>query len=149
MIGEQILRFNEKGQYKTSKRPSKGTLIALLGAVAAVILSAVTLINSARPAEASVGRSEDITRENTSETVKKGRVNILIGGRDRASGLYDAIMLASFDRDLGKVFLLQLPRDTYMRYTDDSYKKLNGAPLSLGGMSSFCELIERKWKVKR
>jgi LCP family protein required for cell wall assembly len=43
-------------------------------------------------------------------------------------------MLVSLDRERNEAWILQLPRDTYAAYTDRSYKKLNGAPQTLGSM---------------
>ena len=81
------------------------------------------------------------------ETVSKslgangGYRNFLLLGRDRASGLTDVIMLASINTDERSVTVVQIPRDTYARYTDGSYKKLNGAMSSLGGASELCKLL--------
>ena len=68
----------------------------------------------------------------------KGYFRVLIAGSDRASGLYDVLMLASWNRDTGEVWVLQLPRDTYAAYAEQSYQKLNGAPAALG-CESFCD----------
>ena len=70
-----------------------------------------------------------------------GYRNFLLLGRDRASGLTDVIMLASINADKRAVIVVQIPRDTYARYTDGSYKKLNGAMSSLGGASELCKLL--------
>ena len=79
---------------------------------------------------------------------ERGRVNILLAGRDDTSGLYDALMLLSFDRDGGSAFVLQIPRDTYAEYTSSSYKKLNGASAALGGMDKFLEFAEENMGVE-
>lgn len=71
-----------------------------------------------------------------------GRVNILAAGRDRTSGLYDSLMLIGFDRDAESVCVLQIPRDTYAEYTKGSYKKINGAAASLGGMDELVLFFE-------
>ena len=78
----------------------------------------------------------------TGETVENGKIveepkgwfRVLIAGEDRASGLSDVLMIASWNRDTGEVWVLQLPRDTYAAYAKQSYQKLNGAPNALGGM---------------
>ena len=63
---------------------------------------------------------------------------ILIVGKDKASGLADVIMLASFNKSTGKACILQIPRDTYADY-GGSYFKINGALRALGeeGMCQF------------
>lgn len=67
-------------------------------------------------------------------------VSLLVMGRDRASGLYDVLMLVRICREEGGVTVLQLPRDTYAAYTDASYRKLNGAPRALGA-DGFCRFL--------
>ncbi len=63
-----------------------------------------------------------------------GVTNILVMGRDANAGLTDVMILASLNADAHTVSLLQLPRDTYADYTSKSYKKLNGAYRTLGGV---------------
>lgn len=67
-------------------------------------------------------------------------MNILIVGRDRASGLSDVLMLVRLDEAEGAATVLQIPRDTYAAYTDASYRKLNGAPQALG-LSGLCSFL--------
>ena len=76
---------------------------------------------------------EAVTDASAQET--KGYFRVLVAGVDRVSGLSDVLMLVSLNRDSGEAWILQIPRDTYARYTDRSYKKLNGAPQTLGGMA--------------
>ena len=63
---------------------------------------------------------------------------VLIVGKDKASGLADVIMLASFNKSANKACILQIPRDTYADY-GGSYFKINGALRALGeeGMCQF------------
>ena len=42
--------------------------------------------------------------------------------------------------------MAQIPRDTYLRYTDQNYKKINGAVKS-GGAAALCEALERAFPV--
>ena len=79
-----------------------------------------------------------------SEPVAAGgdRLNILVAGCDRTSGLTDVIMLLSVDEQSGSAACLQIPRDTYAEYTSGSYKKLNGAYGALGA-EGFCEFLSR------
>ena len=60
----------------------------------------------------------------------------LVAGKDPTSGLCDVLMLCAFDPTVGRVDLLQLPRDTFAAYDDGSYCKLNGAMQALGGMEA-------------
>ena len=69
---------------------------------------------------------------------KESRRNILMLGRDKASGLFDVIMLVSFDSDGASV--LQIPRDTYIEYTENNSGKINAAPKTLGE-EGFCKLL--------
>ncbi len=72
---------------------------------------------------------------------------VLILGRDRISDLSDVIILASFDIENGRASLMQIPRDTYAKYTEKSYKKLNAAPHTLGE-SGFCTLLSEAFGVR-
>lgn len=85
----------------------------------------------------------------TGETVENGKIveepkgyfRVLIAGSDRSSGLYDVLMVASWNRDTGEAWVLQLPRDTYAAYAEQNYQKLNGAPAALGGMEQMKEFL--------
>lgn len=72
---------------------------------------------------------------------ERGYYRMLLAGRDRASGLYDVLMLVSVDMSNGGVCVMQIPRDTYLEYTGRAYKKINGAPSSLGGVGELKELL--------
>lgn len=76
------------------------------------------------------------------------RYNVLILGSDDTSGLCDVIMLASYDEAAESVNIVQIPRDTYARYSDSSYRKLNGAKNKLGGERAFCDFLSRTLCVK-
>ena len=110
------------------------SVIATLTVIIGVAVSAVIM---AKP-PATVSGIGDIARGD----VSLGRVNILAAGRDRASGLYDSLMLIGFDRDRGSICVLQIPRDTYAEFTSGSYKKINGAVASLGGMDGLVSFLE-------
>lgn len=64
---------------------------------------------------------------------ENGTLNVLVVGKDRAAGLTDVMMLASLNTEQQQLELIQIPRDTYARYTGRDYKKLNGAYAALGG----------------
>ncbi len=67
--------------------------------------------------------------------------NFLVMGKDEASGLYDMIMLVSYNVTRSEIGVVQIPRDTYAEYTKGSYKKLNGAVAALGGEREFCDFL--------
>ena len=73
---------------------------------------------------------------------EEGRYHVLLLGRDEAAGLTDVMMLASIDTAEGRVCLAQIPRDTYFRYTEKNYKKINGAMSALGGADALCRALE-------
>lgn len=71
----------------------------------------------------------------------KGCFRILVAARDRTSGLCDVMMLVCLDRDRDTLSVLQIPRDTYASFGNDSYRKINGAPLCEGGMAVFRDAL--------
>lgn len=83
-----------------------------------------------------------------SEQAADDHFRLLVAGKDRASGLYDVIMLISLNRADNSVCVLQIPRDTYLEYTEKSYKKINGAPSVLGGMRQFASFLSDALGVK-
>ena len=100
-------------------------------AVAAAMIVAITVTGRA-PVEPSV----------LPTTVEEGQYHVLLLGRDEAAGLTDVMMLASIDTADGRVCIAQIPRDTYFRYTEKNYKKINGAMSALGGAESLCRSLE-------
>ena len=66
-------------------------------------------------------------------------VRVLILGKDRAVGLTDGILIASFDTSSRDLRVLQIPRDTYAEYSQRDYMKLNGAynVLGMNGVKTF------------
>jgi len=74
--------------------------------------------------------------------------NLLVCGRDSASGLDDAIMLVSLDEANENVTFFQIPRDTYVNLGDNGYKKINGASKKLGGYKELCDEISRSMNVE-
>ncbi len=113
----------------------------LIIAVIAVI-SAVLLLFALVSALTRDGRVSKTGEELSTDTVKDAeRLNFLLLGCDRASGLTDVMMLVSVDTDGKSMNILQIPRDTYARYSERSYKKLNGAMAILGGPDRLCGFI--------
>lgn len=127
-LGESVVKFNID-----KKRIITCITVAL--SVLAVILTAIIIANrQGVTAEPDETVSKDLSARGDSR-------NFLLLGRDRASGLTDVIMLASIGTDSKSVTVVQIPRDTYARYTDGGYKKLNGAMSSLGGAGELCKLL--------
>lgn len=122
---------------KVRTKAKKITIIctALAAIVAAVIL-AVSVISD-RQRDLPDGEMVSTPRHTDGD----GRKTFLLLGKDRVSGLTDVIMLVSIDTDSRSATVLQIPRDTYARYTEKAYKKLNGAMSALGGAEGLCELI--------
>lgn len=84
----------------------------------------------------SVGCNRLLSSPASAKTVSEDRrgevIRVLILGRDRAAGLTDGILIASFDTSNGDLRVLQIPRDTYAEYSERDYMKLNGAYNALG-----------------
>lgn len=76
------------------------------------------------------------------------RTNFLVMGKDETSGLYDMIMLVSYNATRSEIGVVQIPRDTYAEFTEGSYKKLNGAVAALGGEGEFCEFLSKSLSVR-
>ena len=121
---------------------------AFLRPIAAMLACiAVACVISIIPArEQSKNENIDLNGD-TEQSVEAGNnsssqkpYNLLVLGKDQASGLTDVMMLVSFDKVNNKAFVLQLLRDTYVNY-GSSYCKLNGAMRALGedGLCSFLE----------
>lgn len=72
---------------------------------------------------------------------------LLLTGSDDAAELCDVMMLISFDPESERIFVLQIPRDTYAEYTESSYKKLNGAKKALGGAEELCLFLSDAFGV--
>lgn len=66
---------------------------------------------------------------------------VLILGKDDAAELTDVMMLASFNLEIPSLSVVQIPRDTYLAYTNANYKKINGAARSLGGEKALCSFL--------
>lgn len=76
-----------------------------------------------------------------------GKINVLLMGTDVDGLRTDAIMLASYDSETGKVNMLSIPRDTEM-YVGNRYQKINAAHAFekngvIGGPTATCEAVNR------
>ena len=73
-------------------------------------------------------------------------VRFFVMGRDRAAGLTDSIFIVTVNETAKQASILQIPRDTYARYTEKDYKKLNGA-LNALGERGVCDLLSEAFGV--
>ena len=78
---------------------------------------------------------------------REDKTCILVLGKDKASGLFDVMMLVSFDESDKAACVMQIPRDTYAEYTEKSYKKINAAPKMLGE-EGFCKFLSESLNVQ-
>ena len=78
---------------------------------------------------------------------KNKRINFLFLGKDNTSGLCDVIMLVSYNVADSSVGVVQIPRDTYAKYTESSYKKLNGAVNVLGSEAELCAFLSKSFGI--
>ena len=110
---------------------NKANFIIVITAFAVILGAIGGVFYSSAEAEA----SDKIPLSDSVEPVVADgeKLNFLIGGTDRTSGLTDVLMLVSVDTGTGSVTVMQIPRDTYAKYGKSSYKKINGAYNSLGG----------------
>ena len=89
---------------------------------------------------------EDV--DNTSTVVANdGKINVLLMCTDVDGLRTDAVMLASYDSETGKVKILSVPRDTKM-FVGNRYQKINAAHAFekngvIGGPTATCEAVNR------
>ena len=80
-------------------------------------------LTSSQSSELSGDRRGDAS-EVSATARRRGVENILICGKDRASGLCDVIIVARLDTSNHSASLVQIPRDTYAAYTEKSFAHL-------------------------
>ena len=136
-----------KGQTMNKKR---NIIMLSITAVALIFSMCVgaSSVSLVRRNENIDGADGDEDFDVMSEQTANNYFRLLVAGKDRASGLYDVMMLVSLNRDDNSIFVLQIPRDTYLEYTEKSYKKINGAPASLGGMKNFVSFLSENIGVE-
>ncbi len=117
-------------------------VLGVLG-IASLVLSLIAILVFVH----SVGSTRVSARGDVAASAEKSRYTYLILGKDRVSGLTDVMMLASIDTEGKRAAVVQIPRDTYARYTDRDYKKLNGA-LSVLGEEGICRFVEDNMGVE-
>ena len=118
------------------KRTKKIVIGSVLAAILAAVLLIAFMIASFPKKVAEVSLPDVVEPKENREYFR-----MLVAGSDATTGLCDVLMLVSIDLSAHEVFVLQIPRDTYAEYTEKSYRKLNGARASLGGMEAFAEFL--------
>lgn len=116
-----------------------------------IMLLAVAIVTLA----VSAGRKDDkakgsgvLISETPTESAFAAPFTILISGRDSAAGLSDALMLVRVEPAMDRATVLQIPRDTYAEYTENSYKKINGAAVALGGEAKLCSFLSEAFGIE-
>ena len=119
------------------KKIIKGLFIALSIVLLASVASLFAIMASnAKKKTKVVFRDSEATAEQSDEIC-----NVLFLGTDREAGLCDVVMLVNVNFSDETATVAQIPRDTYARYTESSYKKLNGAYKALGGAKQTAEFL--------
>jgi LCP family protein required for cell wall assembly len=117
---------------------SAGVFFAIRFALSIDVSGAENTLNS---------NESSLTDKGNKSDGKNKRINFLLLGKDNTSSLCDVIMLVSYNIEESSVGVVQIPRDTYARYTDGSYKKLNGAVNALGSEEAFCDFLSQSFGV--
>ena len=116
---------------------SKKYIYTVAFCVGALVLLALTVTLC-------VGNNADVKKPPVENTLKLAddAYCLLVTGTDRVSALTDVIMLVSFDPKEQRICVLQIPRDTYAKYNDGGYRKINGAQKALG-TDGLCRFFEQ------
>ena len=67
---------------------------------------------------------------------------VLVMGTDKTANLTDTLFLFAVNGEAGEAKILQIPRDTYANYTQNDYKKINGA-LNAKGALGMRDMLSR------
>ena len=116
-------------------------VFAALG-VLAIIISLIAVLTFTH----SVGAAKGGVEDDAPASVSKSRYTYLVLGKDRVSGLTDVMMLVSIDTAGKRAGIVQIPRDTYAKYSDKGYRKFNGALATLGA-DGLCRFVEENMGV--
>lgn len=103
-----------------------------------VSVAVVTFVLSYRPSKGLAYASSDAFGT---------RYNFLIIGKDDAASLADIMIILSLDTEKHESYILQVPRDTYLNYTDRDYKKINGTLSSFGGEEALSEKLSEYFSI--
>ena len=90
--------------------------MCILSIISATILGFSVASEGADSSFVDLPSGRDGSKDNPSNQTGN-RKNYLILGTDRASGLTDVMMIISIDSVAKKVDVVQIPRDTYARYS--------------------------------
>ena len=112
-------------------------IVSLLTVVVVITLMTVVVLGAFVYGETSITDASDVW----SVSGNKSIINMLMLGKDNVAGLCDVIMLISMNFERGEVNIMQIPRDTYLNYTDNNYKKINGALNSYGSSAAFSNAL--------
>ena len=112
------------------------SVLAVLG-IFVIVMSLVAVLVFTQ----SVGATKSDVEKDAAASVSGRRYTYLMLGKDRASGLTDVMMLVSLNTAEKSAAIIQIPRDTYVRYAEKGYRKFNGA-LSALGAEGLCQFVE-------
>ena len=119
-------------------------LLVIVAVALTGIISAAVAISAYTPSVKSVYTIEEREQPKQERNVE----NILFLGVDREAGLTDVMTLIGVDKDDDRITIMQIPRDTYAEYTEESYKKLNGAYNALGGAKEVADFLSQSFGIK-
>ncbi len=121
----------------------KNTVKGIVGVCVAVALAATVSVCAMLMLRKNDAASDDEVQTVATEKSAQegGFYNILFMGTDREAGLCDVMMLINVNTQNDSITMAQIPRDTYARYSDADYKKLNGAYSALGGAEQTAKFL--------
>ena len=126
---------------KLKKKKSTMTLImCILSVISAAILAFSVASEEIDTSVVDLPSADKGIKDVPTDTITN-RKNYLILGTDRASGLTDVMMIVSVDAEAEKADVVQIPRDTYARYSSGGYRKINGAVSVLGGAEELRDML--------
>lgn len=127
------------------KNAFKITLI-FVGVILLTIAIVTLAVSAGRKDDGEEGKLISVNND-TSERAYAKPFTLLVLGRDSAAGLSDALMLVRVESMNKRATVLQIPRDTYAEYTENSYKKINGAATALGGEEALCSFLSESFGI--
>ncbi len=117
------------------KRNSKFRALAIFVIIFGIIVIINTVVYFATK------NVDNFNSANAVSRTKNDVYNCLMLGRDSAAGLCDVMVLLSINMENGDINIMQIPRDTYLNYSDSSYKKINGIYNALGSASAVADAV--------
>ena len=123
---------------KVNFKIGKLLLVAVILTMAALVMLCAVAISRYGDGHVAAYEATE-SAENTA--TEHGVRNVLFMGFDDEAGLCDVMMLISLNSGSKSAAIAQIPRDSYAKYTDASYKKLNGAYSSLGGAAEVADFL--------